>query len=503
MAEINCEKWEKESQLTVEEAMNLISGFEPGTYKFCFANEIDMPPDSVDIYKALVNDLNNFKDIFMYIDGEKADYRRVCELVYLYDENFCWWSKGTLQVDDLKRWLRSRGIKSFFFNTHRINITGEFLPKEWLTESPPEQEFCVSKLVPIGAVTLLVAHGGTGKSLFALKMAIHIVLGLPIIGAETKSGNVAYMSLEDSKNIVRERLFQFFNKLPEANKQIDELASKFMIIDRYGLQTHMATKEYSTIKIAPIAYDLTALLRKHKIKCVFVDTFIRTNTLNENDNAEMGALLVAFEGIAKQAECAVVLIHHLPKAGTSRAYAARGASAITDNSRSALHMEKVDDKDADKFTEDNIKTAVREGRLLRLTHTKHNYSAAHSEQYLEMTTDGILLEVTPASFSTSDINFIIKQRYKELFDWYMNVWKRESLTKTNIDENVNSIRPANTGYGKETYKRALDWAIQEQYAKQVPAPKDGSSNTRAMYYTLVPIQEQQPTEPSNNPPIKN
>ena len=44
MDEINCEKWKLYQQLTVDEAMNLISGFEPGKYRFCYAKEENMPP---------------------------------------------------------------------------------------------------------------------------------------------------------------------------------------------------------------------------------------------------------------------------------------------------------------------------------------------------------------------------------------------------------------------------------------------------------------------------
>ena len=353
-------------------------------------------------------------------------------------------------------------------NTDTNQIAGTFLPMEWIEETPPEHEFCVNPLVPIGAVTLLNAHGGTGKSLFSLKMAMHIALSLPIIGAKTNGGKVAYMSLEDSENVVRNRIYKTVKALPgDAQKRMDELTSNVMIIDRYGLQTHMAINNAGNIITAPIAHALSTLLQENNITCLFVDTFIRTNTLNENDNAQMGALLVAFEQIAKESKCGVVLIHHIPKSSDNKAYAARGASAITDNARSVLLMEKKDGQ-------------------IKIEHIKHNYSAQHPDQYLEMSEDGVLMEALPSI----GISFLQKKRYQELYDWWEKVWGMTYLTKTNIDDNVDKIRPSSSQYGKNVYKKALDWAVEEEYAKKVPAPDNKSKNPNATYYTLSPIVEQ-------------
>ena len=370
---------------------------------------------------------------------------------------------------------------------NNIEASAKFLPKEWLTETPPEHEFCVNPLVPMGAVTLLVGHGGTGKSLLALKMAVHIALGLKIVGAETNGGKVAYISLEDSEDIVRWRMFKLFNKLPEDVRQrADELAEKLMIIGRYGLRTHMAVNNGRNITAAPIAEELSALLKEHEIKSVFVDTFIRTHTLQENDNAQMGALLVAFEQVVKEAGCAVVLIHHLPKSADNKSHAAaRGASAITDNARSAMLLKIMGDKDANEFAGEDIKLAVSEGRLIELTHDKHNYSAPHPRQYLEMR-DGVLLEVFPSK----DPHSALEQRYMELYAWWEDKFNRRPLAKSNIgDAQAKEIRPAGTSYGKGSYQNALQAAVDDGYAVKVPAPADGSTNSKAEYYTLFSLED--------------
>ena len=99
MSEIDYEKWKQYHQLTVDEAMNLISGFEPGSYKFCGAIESEMPPHAVPIYRALVRDFKEFK-ITMHISGERVDWESICKLVHpdeFYNPYSSWWATALLR----------------------------------------------------------------------------------------------------------------------------------------------------------------------------------------------------------------------------------------------------------------------------------------------------------------------------------------------------------------------------------------------------------------------
>jgi len=362
-----------------------------------------------------------------------------------------------------------------------VEICSKYIPPDWLTEPPPPIEFCLNPLLPIGAVTIINAHGGTGKSLFALKMVIHIVLGLDFLNAFTNDGKAAYMSLEDPEAVFRERFFKIANGMPDdITPRLPELTQKLMFIDMYGKPALMAGFVNGKVVESQMVTKLANDLKNSDIKCLVIDTFVRTHSLNENDNAQMGALLMLFEKIAKVAQCAVVLIHHQPKAGLSKDYASRGASAITDNARSVIHLEKVDAKDMDNFDEESIKTAIREGRLIRVTHTKHNYSAEHPEQYLELTADGVPMECFPIIKETDSM----ERRYSELFTWYIGQRQSKPITKTTIDEHYKDIRQKGTTHGKERYKKALQWAIDEGYAEKAAPPEDGSKNPRAEYYAL-------------------
>jgi RecA-family ATPase len=314
------------------------------------------------------------------------------------------------------------------------NISGSYISPEWLTVEPQKQEFCIYPYAPIGAVTLMVAHGGVGKSLIALKMAIHTCLGLDIFGAKTSGCKVAYLSLEDPTIVLRERLHKIFKSMPSIQPRITELTQKLMLIDRCGKPIRIVDEDGEATKIADSLIDL---LKVENIKCVFIDTLIRTHNLNENDNSQMGALLGVYEKIAETANCSVFILHHKPKNSSSQSYAARGVSSITDNTRSALSLERIDSKYSVNYCYDGSKILAIKGEIVKVTHTKHNYSAEHPEQYMEISKDGTPIEIF---FISCDDREIIKQRYEELYAWWGTDWECKPLTKTNIEENINSIR---------------------------------------------------------------
>ena len=60
--------------------------------------------------------------------------------------------------------------------------------------------------LPRGVVSLLGAHGGTGKSTVALMLSVCAALGRSLFGVDTKPCNVVFASLEDGSAIVRHRL---------------------------------------------------------------------------------------------------------------------------------------------------------------------------------------------------------------------------------------------------------------------------------------------------------
>lgn len=97
--------------------------------------------------------------------------------------------------------------------------TGEILPPpvvsdepldvsiaDLATFAPTPPQFWAEEILPADVVTLLGAHGGTGKTTLALYAAVSLAMGLPFLGKETKPAKVLFYSAEDDRDLLRWRL---------------------------------------------------------------------------------------------------------------------------------------------------------------------------------------------------------------------------------------------------------------------------------------------------------
>jgi RecA-family ATPase len=81
-----------------------------------------------------------------------------------------------------------------------VNIADVF------SNPPKPQGYVWAGRIPFGAVTLLAAHGGIGKSLFALLLAICVAIGREFLGLPTASLKTVFFSAEDSVETLRRRV---------------------------------------------------------------------------------------------------------------------------------------------------------------------------------------------------------------------------------------------------------------------------------------------------------
>ena len=94
------------------------------------------------------------------------------------------------------------------------NDTGELMPTaltlvsvhDVISDPSPPPEFVWDGYLPRGVVSMLAAHGGSGKSMIGLMLCVATALGKPLFGVATVQCNTLFVSLEDSGAIVRHRL---------------------------------------------------------------------------------------------------------------------------------------------------------------------------------------------------------------------------------------------------------------------------------------------------------
>jgi 5S rRNA maturation endonuclease (ribonuclease M5) len=184
----------------------------------------------------------------------------------------------------------------------------------------PPVKWVVQNALVEGEATLLVADGGTGKSYFALAMALAVADGSPFIDCQVTQGKVIYVDEEGSPDLALQR-FAELGATDEQRRNIDYL--NFAGVD---LVKH------------PNRLKEDALLVKPRL--VVIDSHAKVTRMSEeNSNNEMGRVWDdGFLPLARETGAAVLVIHHTNGVGGSR-----GASQIRNSADQVLTMERQGD----------------------------------------------------------------------------------------------------------------------------------------------------------------
>lgn len=180
------------------------------------------------------------------------------------------------------------------------------------TDIPPRPWVFGDQLLR-GYVTGIVAPAGIGKSMLTIQMGVAVALGLDFAGWNCfEQGNVWLYNNEDDMPELKRR-FAAACKAMEIDRNI--LGDWFHLDsgDDRPLLVARADKNGHVIQ-SPDVDACIAEIRAKDIKVFIVDPFAETHTVNENSNDEIKQVTAMFRRIAKDADCAVVLVHHTRKA---------------------------------------------------------------------------------------------------------------------------------------------------------------------------------------------
>lgn len=123
-------------------------------------------------------------------------------------------------------------------------------------------------------------------------------------------------------------------------------------------------------------------IKKNGIKVFIVDPFVETHNVEENSNEQIKEVAMLYREIARQGDCAVLLVHHTskPQQASSDGYAgnmntARGASSLLGVARVVQTLYGMSSRDAEKH---GIKDEERH-LYVRLDDAKANLSLASTD----------------------------------------------------------------------------------------------------------------------------
>lgn len=247
---------------------------------------------------------------------------------------------------------------------------------------------------------VLVAPGGTGKSILSLQIAMTVAFGKDLFsifdGEKIKPGNVLILNAEDPQEVIKSRLYGFRDRLPD---EIDHtfLGKHLTILPVSGHDFKIAEKaEFNVIKMSKDFEDLIEELKaqdhENRPRLIILDTLNRlAGGVDENDNAQMGRVLNFVEIMNREIGCATLIVHHTNKGSTLTGQggiqqAGRGASVVTDNARWQLNMSGMSKEEGEK-------RGIVEGIArdwIKLDYSKTNYGPPRSGKWLYRTDHGIL-----------------------------------------------------------------------------------------------------------------
>lgn len=276
-----------------------------------------------------------------------------------------------------------------------------------------------------GTLALLVAPGGTGKSLALAQLAVAYASRTPWLETfdpkpREGAGRVLWIAAEDGEAEVRHRKWQAWHAV--SREHVETGAGRILSGD---ISTE-ATRNIMTITAqragdlalvecdargkpssTRLAMELRRMIRGEGIDLVLVDPLSRVIAGgDENDNTRQTFVAMALEDLGRDTGALVVAAHHERKGGKGSeggdADMARGGSALVDAARFAFRLEKDPHQD-DPATGHDGKRNVPDGkggfqRAVVWSHSKRtlravkcNNGARPTDLKLEIQSPGILV----------------------------------------------------------------------------------------------------------------
>jgi KaiC/GvpD/RAD55 family RecA-like ATPase len=230
----------------------------------------------------------------------------------------------------------------------------------WATD--PDGESPAVPVIPRGRVVLLTGQGGTGKSHLSLTFAVGLAAGVPVGSFYVRSqdrdslgrGRSLVVFGEETPDEVEARLDAVcrtvrFKTSSSGDEWQDGLNDdrRALVRDRVeyiagcGRDLRLTDSESETRDFADdLAHRIkTAADDGDPYALVVLDPMTRFNGADENDNAAAARLVTILEQLTNDTRTTVIAVHHSGK-GETAATNARGASALVDNARCQLALQR-------------------------------------------------------------------------------------------------------------------------------------------------------------------
>ena len=283
---------------------------------------------------------------------------------------------------DLEEARRSRGRG--FARSFRVLTAQPTAVHAFPVETIPERRWIYGRRLMRGAVTMLIAPPGTGKSMLTIQDALCIAAGRGWFGFDVhEPGPVWLYNAEEPKSELDRRLVAAMQHMKiEWDEIVDQLFVDSGLEEPWDIARLGDNNEVEINE--PLVLSIISHIKGLGIAVLWVDPLVEVHSCNENDNVQMRSVVDAFRRIATEADCAVCIVHHTRKMMANSTVAgdldsARGASALGGKVRIAETLYTMSPADAERLGIDDAQRR----RHVRLDDAKRNYAATSEEVWLQ------------------------------------------------------------------------------------------------------------------------
>lgn len=207
----------------------------------------------------------------------------------------------------------------------------------------PATEHKLEALLPERVVTLLSAHGGTGKSLLALSLAVALATGQPFAELACKRSRVLLLSCEDDELVLRHWLDRV---LHAAGLTGEALSDQLVMYDMTDKDSVLYASGRDGGQLTPQYEWLRQRIEHHQADVVIIDNASDVFDGNEINRAQVRQFVRALARLVRIRNGAVLLLAHVDKS-TARGSATgkegySGSTAWHNSVRSRLFMAEED-----------------------------------------------------------------------------------------------------------------------------------------------------------------
>ena len=263
--------------------------------------------------------------------------------------------------------------------------------------TPPPRGWLLGNSFCRGFVSSLLGGGGVGKTALRYAQMLSLAAFVALTGEHVfQRCRVLIVSLEDGSDELRRRILaaRIHHKIERSQiagwlflSALGKKDGKLMTLDEHGrpIVSHLASK---------LAHTIT----KRKIDVVLLDPFIKTHTLNENDNSGIDEVAQILTDICGRFNIALDIPHHMSKGAgdPGNPHKGRGASSLNDALRLVRTANVMTDDEAKGF---GISETERR-RIFRVDDAKLNIAPVNDAKWYKLV--GIKLDNATELYPNGD-----------------------------------------------------------------------------------------------------